>query len=74
VGDDPYLDMIDERWDSIVLVYDTFRGKDQIIEFDVLEQKIYSYPICSRHETRSVPVVHPRRREPTAEVICVRCA
>ena len=25
-------------------VYHTFRGKDQIIEFDVVEQKIYSYP------------------------------
>ena len=44
MSDDPYLDMIAERWDNIVMVYDTFRGKDQIIEFDVVEQKIYSYP------------------------------
>jgi hypothetical protein len=43
VSDDPYLDMIGKWWDSIVMVYDTFRGKDQIIEFDVVEQKIYSY-------------------------------
>ena len=42
--DDPYLDVIGEQWDNIVMVYDTFRGKDQIIEFDVTEGKIYSYP------------------------------
>lgn len=44
MGDDPYLDMIGERWDDIVMVHDTFRGKDQIIEFDIVEQKIYSFP------------------------------
>ena len=42
--DDPYLDMIDEQWDNIVMMYQTFRGKDQIIEYDVTEQKVYSYP------------------------------
>ena len=40
MSDDPYLEMIRERWDSIVAMYHTFRGKDQIIEFDVVEQKI----------------------------------
>ena len=44
MSDDPYLDLIDAQWDNIVMVYQTFRGKDQIIEFDVTEQKIYSYP------------------------------
>ncbi len=42
--DDPYLGMIEEQWDNIVMVHQTFRGKDQIIEYDVTEQKIYSYP------------------------------
>jgi hypothetical protein len=42
--DDPYLDQIDEQWANIVMVYQTFKDKDQIIEFDVTEQKIYSYP------------------------------
>lgn len=41
---DPYPEMIDERWDEIVMVFNTFRGKDQIIEYDIVEQKIYSYP------------------------------
>ncbi len=44
VSDDPYLDLIDEHWDDIVMVYRTFKDKDQIIEFDVSEEKIYSYP------------------------------
>ena len=44
VSDDPYLDLIDEHWDNIVMVYRTFKDKDQIIEFDVSEEKIYSYP------------------------------
>ncbi|MBM4093400.1 MAG: hypothetical protein FJ276_28910 [Planctomycetes bacterium] len=44
MDDDPYWDMIQERWDAIILMVNAFRGKDQIIEFDVAEQKIYSYP------------------------------
>ena len=58
---DPYQDMIDERWDEIVMVYDTFRGKDQIIEFDIVEQKIYSYPAVAYIENLS-----ERTREQTA--------
>ena len=42
--DDPYLDLIDEQWANIVGMYQTFKDKDQIIEFDVSEEKIYSYP------------------------------
>jgi len=42
--EDPYVDQIDEQWDNIVAVYQTFKDKDQIIEFDVTEQRIYSYP------------------------------
>jgi hypothetical protein len=51
--DDPYLDMIEEQWGNIVMVYRTFRGKDQIIEFDISEQKIYSYPAGDYIQTLS---------------------
>jgi hypothetical protein len=44
VSDDPYLALIDEQWANIVRMYQTFKDKDQIIEFDVSEEKIYSYP------------------------------
>ena len=42
--EDPYRDMIQEHWDGIITLYEAFRGKDQIIEFDVAERKLYSYP------------------------------
>ena len=41
---DPYVDVIDEQWNNIVLMYRTFKDKEQIIEYDVEEKKIYSYP------------------------------
>ena len=44
MNDDPYLDMIGEQWDNIVMMYQTFKDKEQIIEYDVATQKIYSYP------------------------------
>lgn len=50
---DRYPDMIDERWDEIVMVFNTFRGKDQILEFDIVEQKIYSYPAVDYIDTLS---------------------
>jgi hypothetical protein len=53
VSDDPYPDMIDERWDEIAMVFNTFRDKDQIIEFDIVEQKILSYPAVADIETLS---------------------
>jgi len=44
MNEDPYWETIEEHLDSIYMVYGAFRGKDQIIEFDVVERKIYSYP------------------------------
>lgn len=44
MSDDPYLDLIDEQWNNILMIYREFEDKDQIIEYDVSEQKIYSYP------------------------------
>lgn len=43
-SDDPYLKLIDEHWHNIVMVYETFKDKKPIIEYDVTHEKIYSYP------------------------------
>lgn len=59
--DDPYLDLIHEQWDNIVVVYRTFMGKEQTIEFDISEQKIYSYPAGDYIQTLS-----ERTRDQTA--------
>ena len=42
--DDPYLDIIDEQWDHILRVYEQSRDKKPIIEYDLQDMKIYSYP------------------------------
>ncbi len=44
MSSDPYLDVIDEHWQHIALVFHRFRDKDQVIELDVEDRKIYSYP------------------------------
>lgn len=59
--DDPYLNLIDEQWDHIVMVYRAFSGKDQVVELDVSEQKIYSYPAGDYIQTLS-----ERTRDQTA--------
>ena len=61
--DDPYMAMIEAEWAHIVLVYQTFRGKDQIIEYDVGEEKIYSYPAGDYIQNLS-----ERTRDQTARV------
>jgi len=43
-SDDPYLKRIDEQWLNILMVYETFKDKRPIIEYDVTHEKIYSYP------------------------------
>ena len=42
--DDPYLDLIDEQWNNIAMMYDVFRDKKPIVECDVDNKKIYTYP------------------------------
>lgn len=63
MADDPYLDLIDEQWDNIVLVFQQFQDKEQIIEFDVAEQKIYSYPASDY-----IQVLSERTRDHTARL------
>jgi hypothetical protein len=41
---DPYLDLIDEQWSNIAMIYDTFRNKKPILEYEVDGKKIFSYP------------------------------
>ena len=62
MSDDPYLDLIDEQWANIVGMYQAFQDKDQIIEFDVSEGKIYSYPAGDYIQTLS-----ERTRDQTAQ-------
>lgn len=42
--DDPYLDVINENWNHIAMMYDFFRDKKPILEYVVDTNKIYSYP------------------------------
>ena len=44
MSDDPYLELIDEQWHNIVMMYESFKDKKPIIEYDVTHEKIYSYP------------------------------
>lgn len=59
---DPYIELINERWSSIMLVYATFKNKKPIIEYDVTEGKIFSYPAEEYIGTLSV-----RTREQTRQ-------
>ena len=39
----PYIAVIDEHWDNIIMVYTMFNEKKPIIEYHIDDQKIYSY-------------------------------
>ena len=41
---DPYLDLIDEQWNNIAMIYNSFLDKKPILEYDVDSKKIFSYP------------------------------
>ena len=42
--DDTYLDLTDEQWDNIAMMPDVYRDKKPIVEYDVDNKKIYTYP------------------------------
>jgi hypothetical protein len=42
--DDPYLDIIDEQWEHILMWYNLFASKRPVMLYDVQEQRIYAYP------------------------------
>jgi hypothetical protein len=33
---DPYLDLIDEQWNNIAMMYDVFRDRKPIVEYEVI--------------------------------------
>jgi len=41
---DPYLDMIYEHWEHILMWYNLFADKRPVMLFDVQEGRIYAYP------------------------------
>jgi len=41
--ENPYLRMINEQWDTIMMAYYGFKDKTPIIEFDITNGKIFSY-------------------------------
>ncbi len=41
-SDDPYLELIDKQWHNIAMVYEKFKDKKPIIEYDVTHERIYS--------------------------------
>ncbi len=41
--DDPYLDLIDDQWNNIAMMYDIYRDKQPIVEYKVDRKKIYAY-------------------------------
>jgi len=51
--EDPYIIKIDEQWDAIMMVYSNFKDKKPIIEYDITNEKIYSYPAKKYIQTLS---------------------
>ena len=41
---DPYIDLINEQWHNISMMYNAFRDRKPIIEYQANSNKIYSYP------------------------------
>jgi hypothetical protein len=62
-GDDPYLKLIDEQWPQIVMMYETFKDKKPIIEYDVTHEKIYSYPAKEYIQTLSLRTRKQTRKQ-----------
>jgi len=55
-----YLDLIDSNWNNIIMVYEYFRDKKPIIEYEVRTKKIYSY-----HPQEYINALTLRTREHT---------
>ncbi len=41
---DQYLDLIDAQWSNIAMIYNSFRDKKPILEYEIDTHKIFSYP------------------------------
>lgn len=42
--DDSYLEIIDEHWDKIMMMYELFADKQPVMLFELPSLKIYAYP------------------------------
>jgi hypothetical protein len=42
--DDPYVDVIDEQWANILMMYNFFAVKGPVMLYDIQDGKIYAYP------------------------------
>ena len=62
-SDDLYLKLIDEQWHNIVMMYETFKDKKPIIEYEVAEGKIYSYPAEEYIQSLSIRTRKQTRRQ-----------
>jgi hypothetical protein len=49
--DDPYLDIINEQWNNIAKMYDLFRDKKPIVEYELDSKKISTYSANEYIET-----------------------
>ena len=41
--DDPYLDLVYDHWENLLMVYRMYAAQRPVMLFDVQEQKIYAY-------------------------------
>ena len=60
---DPYLKLINEHWHHIVMVYEMFKRKKPIIEYDVVDEKIFSYPAKEYIQTLSIRTRKQTRKQ-----------
>ena len=51
--EDPYLEKVDEQWNTIIMAYEDFKDKKPIIEYDITHGKIYSHPAKEYIQTLS---------------------
>jgi len=61
-SNDPYSELIDGQWHNIVMMYEAFKDKKPIIEYDVIHDRVYSYPANEYIESLS-----QRTREQTKQ-------
>jgi hypothetical protein len=41
---DLYLEILEEQWNNIIMLYNTFADIQPIMLYDIQDQKIYAYP------------------------------
>ncbi len=63
-SDDPYLELIDKQWHNIAMLYESFKDKKPIIEYDVTHVKnLFLY------RGRIYPSVKPKNKKADEKTI-----